>query len=109
MNAGTFWKIVKKEVERQKTSFEWLYLKTGIAKGTFSSWKSRNLMPRADAAFKIAGALGVSVEYLLTGADADRAVSNPRVQEIAEKVALFDDNDIEAVAALVKSMSVRYG
>jgi transcriptional regulator with XRE-family HTH domain len=108
MKAGTFWKIVKKEVERQKTSFEWLYLKTGIAKGTFSSWKSRNLMPRADAAFKIAGALGVSVEYLLTGVDAGGAASNPRVREIAEKVALFDDNDIAAVAALVKTMSGRY-
>jgi hypothetical protein len=58
MNAEFFWKIVKKEVERQRTSFEWLYRKTGIPKGTFSSWKSRRLMPRADDALKIADALG---------------------------------------------------
>jgi transcriptional regulator with XRE-family HTH domain len=67
MDAEVFWKIVKKEVKRQGTSFEWLYRKTGISKGTFSSWKSRNLIPRADDAYRIAGALQVSMEYLLTG------------------------------------------
>jgi transcriptional regulator with XRE-family HTH domain len=108
MNAEIFWKIVKREVERQETSFEWLYRKTSIPKGTFSSWKSRNLMPRTDAAFKIAEALGVSVEYLLTGVDKGSPVSNPRIQEIVEKVILFDDNDVEAVRALVNIMSGRY-
>jgi hypothetical protein len=108
MNAGIFWKIVKKEVERQKTSFEWLYQKTGIPKGTFSSWKSRNLMPRADDALRIAWALGVSVEYLLTGTDKGDSASNPRIQEIIEEMVLFDDRDIEAVKALVKTMSGRY-
>jgi transcriptional regulator with XRE-family HTH domain len=108
MNAEFFWKIVKKEVERQKTSFEWLYRKTGIPKGTFSSWKSRNLMPRANDAFKIAGALGVSVEYLLTGTESG-AVSNPRIQEILTKIIIFDTNDLEAVSSLVNAMAGRYG
>jgi hypothetical protein len=45
MNAAFFWKMVKKEVERQRTSFEWLYRKTNIPKGTFSSWKNRNIIP----------------------------------------------------------------
>jgi transcriptional regulator with XRE-family HTH domain len=100
--------MVKREVERQKTSFEWLYRKTGISKGTFSSWKSRGLMPRADAAFRIAEALEVSVEYLLTGADTGGSASNPRIQEIIEKMVLFDNTDVEAIGALVKTMSGRY-
>jgi transcriptional regulator with XRE-family HTH domain len=108
MNAKNFWKIVKREVERQKTSFEWLYRKAGIPKGTFSSWKSRNLMPRADAAFRIAGALGVSVEYLLTGADRGGAASNPRVQGILEKMVLLDDKDVDALDAVVEALSGRY-
>jgi transcriptional regulator with XRE-family HTH domain len=108
MNGKIFWKIVKKEVERQKTSFEWLYRKTSIPKGTFSSWKSRNIMPRTDAAFKIAQALGVSIEYLLTGADKAGSVSNPRIHEIMENIVLLNNNDIEAVRALVKTMSAHY-
>jgi transcriptional regulator with XRE-family HTH domain len=108
MNAEFFWRIVKKEVDRQKTSFEWLYRKTGIPKGTFSSWKSRNLMPRAGDAFKIADALGVSVEYLLTGTERGGAVSNPRIQEILTKIIVFDNNDLEAVKSLVNAMSGRY-
>ncbi|GHV02354.1 hypothetical protein FACS189485_02550 [Spirochaetia bacterium] len=103
-----FWKIVKKEVDRQKTTFEWLYRKTGIPKGTFSSWKNRNITPRADEAYRIAGALGVSVEYLLTGKDSPAHSSNPPLEEIIQMVVQFDQNDLEVVSALVKSMSKRY-
>jgi len=65
MNAEFFWKMVKNEVERQQTSFEWLYRKTQIPKGTFSLWKNRNIIPRADEAYRIAEALKVSAVKLL--------------------------------------------
>ena len=109
MEAGFFWEIVKKEVARQKTSFEWLYRKTGIPKGTFSSWKNRNVIPRADEAYRIACVLGVSVEYLLTGRDGSGHSSNPSLEEIIETLILFDQNDLDAIHALVKTMSKRYG
>jgi transcriptional regulator with XRE-family HTH domain len=86
MNAEFFWGMVKKEVDRQQTSFEWLYQKTKISKGTFSSWKNRNTIPRADKAFLIANALKVSLEYLLTGVDEPKDVSNTALHEIIEKV-----------------------
>ena len=108
MKAEFFWKMVKKEVERQHTSFEWLYVKTQIPKGTFSSWKSRNVIPRADEAFRIAEALKVSVEYLLTGADKSRKPSNPAVNEIIETVPFFDDNDLRTLLATVRAMEARY-
>jgi hypothetical protein len=69
MNADFFWKMVKKEMERQRTSFEWPYRKTHIPKGIFSSWKNRNIIPRADEALLIARAFKVSVEYLLSGSE----------------------------------------
>ena len=108
MNAEFFWKMVKKEVERQRTSFEWLYRKTQIPKGTFSSWKSRNIIPRADETFRIAEALKVSVEYLLTGADGHKGPSNPAVHEIAGTVPFFDDNDLRTLLATVRAMAARY-
>ncbi|MDR1996796.1 MAG: helix-turn-helix domain containing protein [Candidatus Margulisbacteria bacterium] len=108
MKAELFWRIVKHEVKRQNTSFEWLYRKTSIAKGTFSSWKNRNIIPRADAVYKIAAALKVSSEYLLTGLDRFRKQSNPLMNEIVETMVFFDNNDLKAVAALVQSLALRY-
>jgi transcriptional regulator with XRE-family HTH domain len=108
MNAEFFWKMVAKEVERQRTSFEWLYRKTQIPKGTFSSWKNRKTIPRADEAFRIAKALKVSVEYLLTGADKHKEPSNSAVHEITETVPFFDDNDLRTLLAAVRAMAVRY-
>jgi hypothetical protein len=46
MDAGKFWGRVKRDG------------KTGIAKGTFASWKSRGIMPRVDEAYHTAEALG---------------------------------------------------
>ena len=109
MNAEFFWEMVKKEVERQRTSFEWLYRKTNISKGTFSSWKSRNIMPRADEAFLIANALKVSLEYLLTGIDQPvDSSTKTTIHEIAEKIPFFDDYDMETLLATVRTMAVRY-
>ena len=109
MKAEFFWKMVKKEVERQQTSFEWLYRKTTIPKGTFSSWKNRNIIPRADEAYRIAAALKVSVEYLLTGSDRLKNPSNPAIQEISENAPFFDDIDLQTLLATVRAMAARYG
>jgi len=100
--------MVKKEVERQQTSFEWLYRKTQIPKGTFSSWKNRNIIPRADEALRIAGALKVSVEYLLTGDEQIKEPSNPTVHEITETAVFFDNNDLQTLLVTVRSMAARY-
>lgn len=108
MNAEFFWEMVKKEVERQHTSFEWLYLKTQISKGTFSSWKNRNTIPRANEAFLIASALKVSVEYLLTGFDQPKEPPIKAIDEIAEQVPFFDDYDVQTLLATVRTMAVRY-
>ena len=108
MNGIFFWKMVKEEVTAQKTSFEWLYRKTNIAKGTFASWKSRNVIPRADEAFHIADALGVSVEYLLCGMDQAGARSNQRIQSIVETIIPFDPCDLDTLQTILQTMSRRY-
>ena len=108
MNAEFFWEIVTNEVKRQRTSYEWLYRKTQIPQGTFSSWKNRKTIPRADEAFLIAEAIKVSVEYLLTGTDKLREPSNTAAQEIIERIPFFDNNDLQTLLATVRAMSARY-
>jgi transcriptional regulator with XRE-family HTH domain len=112
MEGVFFWDMVASEIKKQKTSFEWLYRKTKVAKGTFSSWKTRNALPRADIAYKIAEALGVTVEYLLTGKEQYKQVSNILVQtimdEIVKELVFFDSFDLETVRQLIFSMAQRY-
>ena len=112
MDGVFFWKMVAFEVGKQKTSFEWLYRKTKVAKGTFSSWKTRNILPRADVAFRIAKALEVTVEYLLTGKDQHEQISNLPVhtamEEIAKELVFFDTFDLETLRTLISSMALRY-
>jgi transcriptional regulator with XRE-family HTH domain len=112
MNGNFFWEMADLEVKKQKTSFEWLYQKTKTAKGTFSSWKTRNALPRADVAFKIAEALGVTVEYLLTGREQAKPVSNMPVhaiiEEITKELVFFDPFDLETLRILISSMARRY-
>ena len=100
--------MVAKEVSSQRTSFEWLYRKTKIPKGTFSSWKNRKTVPRADEALRIAQALRVSVEYLLTGSDQPKEQSNPAINEITETIPFFDSNDLQTLLATARTMALRY-
>lgn len=64
-----FWERLKAEIKRKNTTQEHLSAEIGVPFGTLRKWLSRKTMPNADAAVAIAHALGVSVEYLVTGAD----------------------------------------
>ena len=66
------WERVKRLIKEQNTTQEWLARKIGpdgIPSQTLRRWIAHNVMCNADQAFDIAKALGVSVEYLLTGID----------------------------------------
>ena len=112
MDGIFFWELVALEVKKQNTSFEWLYQKTKVPKGTFSSWRTRSILPRADVAYKIAEALGVTVEYLLTGREQCKEVSNIPIhtimEEIAKELVFFDPFDLDTLKILISSMAKRY-
>jgi hypothetical protein len=65
-------------------------------------------MPSAEAAVAIARALGVSVEYLVTGHDDRRdktiASFSHTIREVIQDLELLDDNDHKIVLALVKAL-----
>ena len=63
-----FRKILRSELDYLDLTVKELSAKTGIAKGTLDCYLGvRASIPPADIACKIAAALGVSVEYLVTG------------------------------------------
>jgi transcriptional regulator with XRE-family HTH domain len=62
-----FWERVNKTIKENGIKQEWLAQKTCIKYQTLRSWVSKDILPRADDAAKIAKELNVTVEYLVTG------------------------------------------
>jgi hypothetical protein len=65
--ADIFWENIKKEIKQQNTTHEWVAKKAKIKFNTFQGWISKGIYPRADEAVRIAAALNISVEHLVTG------------------------------------------
>jgi phage repressor protein C with HTH and peptisase S24 domain len=63
-----FWEQVRKLLTDDLNQ-AWLCRKIGVSSSTLSAWINRNRLPKADLAVQIAQALGVSVEYLVTGGE----------------------------------------
>ena len=95
-----------------------LSAKTGISKNTLDNYLSgQKSLPNIENGVKIAQALGVTVEYLVTGvsktADSSRpapATAVPRTahKELIEAISSLDAIDIASLYALVASMQKRY-
>lgn len=62
-----FWRNVTQLLKQRHSNQIELCEETGIILQTLRGWSSKGVIPRADEAHKIAKALGVSVEFLLTG------------------------------------------
>ena len=64
-----FWNRVKTQVKAHKISMEKFAEYLNIPRSTFYGWQQFNIYPEVKTAYHIAAALGVSVEYLVTGRD----------------------------------------
>jgi transcriptional regulator with XRE-family HTH domain len=62
-----FWDRVNKIIKENHKTQEWLSEQTQISFRTLKGWISKEVLPRADDAVKIAGELQVTVEYLIEG------------------------------------------
>jgi transcriptional regulator with XRE-family HTH domain len=81
--------------------------KTGIAKGTLDCYLgARASMPPADIAVEIANALGVSVEYLVTGKEKKEYPPsyfyNHTIRSIIQIISQLNEKDNEIILELVK-------
>ena len=62
-----FWQIVLDELEYQGKTRKWLAAEADFDVSTIGSGLKRNGLPLVDLALRIASALNVPVEYLVTG------------------------------------------
>ena len=75
---------LREEIEYQGLLAKEISAKTGISNSTFLSYiDARGVLPNVETGVKIAKALGVSVEYLVTG---ERLPQNPKYAAINDVV-----------------------
>ncbi len=87
-----------------------LSAQTGISKRTLDSYiDSREVMPSADQAVKIAKVLGVTVEYLVTGQETNKeSPVSPESRKLFELFSILDERDQQTVLNMLESMAERY-
>jgi len=62
---------LKNEIKAKNTTQEWIAGKIGVPLSTFKKWMTRKTYPNLKEGIEIAKLLGVSAEYLVTGAEPD--------------------------------------
>lgn len=100
-----FWDNVKEEVGFKNISYKELADKTGLLLQYLYNGISRKTTPSVDVAYKIASALGVTVEYLLTGNNLPGL--NDDEMEVIRLYKTLSDSDKAMVKMVLSSVSVK--
>jgi transcriptional regulator with XRE-family HTH domain len=100
---GNFRKNLRDELEYQDLTVKELAAKSGVAKGALDCYVGKQAsIPPATTAVKIARALGVSVEYLVSGQKPRHeeivVLSSPRIRAMLK---IFKDLDEESQDIIV--------
>ncbi len=98
-----FKQTLRAELDFQGIKVKELASHTGISPRTIEGYlSSRASIPPADVAFKIARALGVTVEYLITGEERDPGLPlNMRCFEVVTKFMELDEEKKCAVENVI--------
>ena len=85
-----------------------LSAQTGISRRTLDNYlRDTRASPTAENAVKIAQALGVSVEYLVTGTAAAGTPLSPDLRQIVHEAERLQPQERLVVLDLIKSLSAR--
>jgi len=102
---------LRSELDYLDLTVKELSARTGISKRTLDCYLgTRSSIPPADAAVKIAAALGVSVEYLVSGKD-EKSVHayNQTIRSILQILLELTERDRETVLGLAKVLKRQEG
>ena len=110
----SFRENLKSELSFQGILVKELSAKTGIKKRTLDNYlREKGSIPPADFAVKIASALDVTVEFLVTGKDRKIKTQNVElfpadVRLISEKISKLDMNDRKLIRVLVDELEYQH-
>jgi transcriptional regulator with XRE-family HTH domain len=96
---------LKSELAYQGLLVKELAARSGISRHTIDNYLNvRERIPTADVAVKIARALGVSVEYLVTGEEncPGKASFGTEIHALIQNFNQLDENDRKMVVAIVQ-------
>ncbi len=100
-----FWNRVEEELNFQGKTKKELAIITGIKEHTLHKGFERKSSPSADAAQKIAKALNVSIEYLITGKDPEKAHTDvcisPDIRAMITKMNKFSPEEKQVIFDMV--------
>ena len=101
---------LKSELSYQGILVKELAALTGISKNTLDNYLNvREYMPPADGAVKIAHALGVSVEYLITGKELSQTKSSigPEIWDLIQNFKQLRKEDRKLINAIIDYLKNR--
>jgi transcriptional regulator with XRE-family HTH domain len=107
---GNFQEILRDELDYQDITIKELSAKSSVAVGAIHGYLSTQAsIPSAGNAIKIANALGVSVEYLITGKDgpSPKAIMslNPQTRQLLHSIEQLSKEDQQLVVNTAMSFA----
>jgi transcriptional regulator with XRE-family HTH domain len=96
---------LKLELSYQDLLVKELAVLTGISKNTLDNYLNlRERIPTADVAVKIAKALGVTVEYLVTGEEShpDGSSVKPEIRDLIKDLKQLNKDDREMIHGIIQ-------
>ena len=104
-----FSKRLRSEIEYNCMNHKEFAAKAGIKKRALDAYLgSQQSIPPADVAVKIAAALGVSVEYLVTGKEYKQSVDISdyiKFKKILDDLSVLPNEILEPIKAVIKSFA----
>lgn len=100
-----FWNNVKEELDYKDMSQKELSAFTDISYNTLQSWITKDRLPDAQDAVKIARALNVSVEKLVTGKENISKDLNDEINSMLHDIRHLSTEDFKIARTLIHRLS----
>ncbi len=99
-----FWTNVKEELDYNLITQKDLARLVGISYNTLQSWITKDRLPDAEQALKIAKELHTSIEYLVTGKTEIQSNINPLVQNLIPKLNHLSNENLDLLKILAEKL-----